>query len=83
MKILYIAYSCAPDRGSENRIGWMLPLTMSRCYDVFVITKEQHRREIEDYRANHPEVKTRFSYVDVPVANAALRGPLYSLRLNL
>lgn len=83
MKILYIAYSCAPDRGSENRIGWMLPLTMSRCYDVFVITKEQHRREIEDYRANHPEVKTRFSYVDVPAANAALRGPLYSLRLNL
>ena len=83
MKILYIAYSCAPNRGSENRIGWMLPLTMSRSHAVFVVTKEQYRREIEAYCTDHPEVKVQFFYVDVPGANAALRGPLYSLRLNL
>jgi len=83
MKILYIAYSCAPDRGSENRIGWMLPLTMSRHYQVFVITKSQYRREITEYCARHPQVRVQFFYVDVPAANAALRGPLYSLQLNL
>ena len=80
MKILYIACSCAPNRGSENRIGWMLPLTMARHHEVFVITREQYRREMEAYCADHPEVTVRFFYV--PAADAVLRGPLCSLGLN-
>ena len=83
MNILYIAYSCAPDRGSENRIGWILPVTMARHHQVFVITKSQYRREIEACCTDHPEGKVQFFYVDVPAIGAALRGPLASLQLNL
>ena len=83
MKILYIAYSCAPDRGSENRIGWMVPVTMARYHAVFVITKSQYRRDIETYCADHPQVRVQFFYVDVPVADNLLRGHARSLGLNL
>lgn len=83
MKLLYIAYSCSPVRGSEDRIGWMLPLTMAQHHEVSVLTREERRREIEAYCHDHP-VPVRFFYVDTPAASKELfRGSAYSLRLNL
>lgn len=83
MKLLYIAYSCAPDRGSEDRIGWMLPLAAAQHHQVCVITKEEHRPEIEAYCKTQP-VPIRFFYADIPaVWKKVLHGAAYSLRLNL
>ena len=34
MNILYIAYSCAPGKGSEDRIGGMIPITAAKNHRV-------------------------------------------------
>lgn len=84
MNILYIAYSCSPDKGSEARIGWKLPLATAGENQVFVLTKEEHRAEIEAYCAAHDLLSVRFCYADIPVAAKKIcRGSAYSLRLNL
>ena len=54
MNILYIAYSCLPDSGSENKIGWNIPIESSKSNNVFVVTKEEHREAIEAYLKKHP-----------------------------
>ena len=84
MNILFIAYSCSPNRGSEDRIGWQLPLAAAEKNRVFVLTKEEHRAEIEEWCAHHDLFAVRFCYVDIPsAAKRAFRGSAYSLRLNL
>ena len=40
MNILYIAYSCNPFAGSEDKIGWCVPFESSKTNKVYVITKE-------------------------------------------
>ena len=34
--ILYIAFSCQPNKGSEEKIGWNIPLESSKINNVFV-----------------------------------------------
>ena len=41
MNILYIAYSCNPFAGSEDKIGWCVPYESSKTNKVYVITKEE------------------------------------------
>lgn len=84
MNILYIAYSCSPDRGSEDRIGWKLPSLSGEEDRVFVITKAEHKEAIESYRKQHPDLQVRFFYVDIPpVYKKLFRGFAYSGRLNV
>ena len=84
MNILYIAYSCSPNHGSEDRIGWKIPLASAANHRVFVLTKEEHRKEIEEYRKNHPSCQVQFCYVDIPaVYKKIFRGFAYSGRLNI
>lgn len=84
MKILYIAYSCSPYRGSEDRIGWKIPLAAAENHEVFVITKEEHRSEIEAYCTARTLPPIQFYYADIPAAaKTVFRGMAYSLRLNL
>ena len=84
MNILFIAYSCSPNKGSEDRIGWKLPLAAAENNRVVVLTKEEHRTDIEKICSNHDLPPVRFYYVDIPAAAKRLfRGSAYSLRLNL
>ena len=84
MNILYIAYSCSPNHGSEDRIGWKIPLASAANHRVFVLTKEEHRSEIEEYRKNHLSCQVQFYYVDIPAAYKKIfRGFSYSGRLNI
>lgn len=84
MRILYIAYSCSPYHGSEDAIGWNIPVESARENMVYVITKEEQRAYIEDY-AKHNETKNiQFSYVDIPgIYKRLFTGPFYSGRLNI
>ena len=45
MKILYIAYASSPYGGSEEAVGWNLPLAMSQNLDndVHLITKIEQK----------------------------------------
>ena len=49
MNILYIAYSCSPYHGSEDKIGWNVPVECAKTNNVFVITKEEQREYTENY----------------------------------
>ena len=81
MNILYIAYSCSPVHGSEDAIGWNIPVESARKNTVYVITKEEQRRFIEKYPK--PD-NIRFFYVDIPkVYKRLFKGPFYSGRLNI
>ena len=56
MNVLYIAYSCSPYSGSEDKIGWKVPLYAAKNNRVFVITKVEQRHDIQRYmRENHLE----------------------------
>lgn len=82
MNILYVSYSCSPYAGSEDRIGWSVPLESARSNRVHVITKEEQREPIERYLSTHPLDAVSFHYVDIPNGYKRLfRGPLYSGRL--
>ncbi|MBQ1937347.1 MAG: glycosyltransferase family 4 protein [Bacteroidales bacterium] len=49
-KIFVSAYACEPDLGSEVGVGWHWVLEMSRCFDLWVLTRKSNRRAIENWR---------------------------------
>ena len=83
MNILYIAYSCMPNQGSEEKIGWNIPLEASKHHNVFVVTKEEHRKVIEQYKKDNDLENIKFFYVDINnIYKKLLKGVMYSVRLN-
>lgn len=83
MKILYIAYSCMPNKGSEEKIGWNIPLKASETNEVFVLTKEEHRKAITDYVSENKIDNIKFYFCDIPaVYKKIFKGVAYSMRLN-
>ncbi len=84
MNILYIAYSCMPNKGSEEKIGWSIPLEASKHHNVFVVTKEEHRKTIEQYKKDNGIDNIKFFYVDINnVYKKLFKGVMYSVRLNI
>lgn len=84
MNILYIAYSCAPDQGSEDKIGWNVPMESAKTNRVYVITKEEHRESIEKYLSENRHKGLSFFFVDIPIFYKKIfKGFLYSGRLNI
>lgn len=84
MNILYIAYSCMPNKGSEEKIGWNVPLEASKHHNVFVVTKEEHRKVIEQYKKDNGLDNIKFFYVDINnVYKKLFKGVMYSVRLNI
>ena len=83
MNILYIAYSCLPHKGSEEKIGWNVPLESAKKNNVFVVTKEEHRPIIEEYIKTHNIDNPKFYFVDInSVYKNLFKGALYPIRLN-
>ncbi len=83
MNILYIAYSCAPGKGSEERIGWNVPLESAKSNNVYVVTKEEHRKAIEEYVRAHNIENPKFFFVDInKLYKKIFKGSIYSIRLN-
>lgn len=84
MNILYIAYSCSPYAGSEDKIGWSIPFESAKHNRVVVITKEEQRRDIEDFLNKNPVSNVEVHYVDIPgIYKKLFKGFLYSGRLNV
>lgn len=85
MKILYVALSCGPNLGSEDVIGWHLPIAAAEAgHCVTVLTRTDKREEIESYIESHPS-STYPRYVYAPLSKFAefCKGPLYSVRAIL
>lgn len=84
MNIVYIAYSCFWGRGSEETIGWRIPLECAKENNVFVITKIEYKKCFEEYLKEHPEINIKFYYADIPkFFKRIFKGPFYSGRINL
>lgn len=84
MNILYIAYSCNPYAGSEDKIGWKVPVESAKNNVVYVITKEEQRAAINKYLKEHPLKNITFFFVDIPkIYKKIFRGFMYSGRLNI
>ena len=84
MNILYIAYSCNPFAGSEDKIGWCVPYESSKTNKVYVITKEEQREPVEKYLQSHPLENIKFYYVDIPnFYKKIFKEFMYSGRLNV
>ena len=84
MKILYIAYSCSPVNGSEDKIGWNIPLEASKYNQVFVLTAIEQKPYIEEYIAKNPVKNITFLYADIPSFYKKIyKGAFYSGRLNI
>ena len=83
MNILYIAASCAPNMGSEDKIGWNIPLESAKINQVYVITTEKQREAIERYRRENKIGNIQFYYVDIPkIHKKIFKGFLFSGQLN-
>lgn len=68
MRILVSAYACEPDKGSEPGVGWNWVLELSGKHEVWVLTKENNKKTIEDYLNEHGEIDAsniHFVYVNV------------------
>lgn len=67
LKIFVSAYACEPDLGSEIGVGWHWVLEMSRYFELWVLTRESNRLNIEKWVNAHPEYASiHFLYFDLP-----------------
>ncbi len=66
-KLLYIAYHCGPEKGSEWGLGWHYVADLSRTQPVWVITHAENRDIIEPYLRDHPTLHpVHINYVALP-----------------
>lgn len=67
MKIFVSAYACEPNLGSEIGVGWHWVLEMSKYFELWVLTRESNRKNIEPWIAEHPEYSgIHWLYYDLP-----------------
>lgn len=84
MKILYVALSCSPCNGSEDKIGWNVPFEASKENEVYVITLIEQKRYIEEYLSKNPVKNLHFTYIDVAsFYKKIFKGSLFSLRFGM
>ncbi|HYO84094.1 MAG TPA: glycosyltransferase family 4 protein [Bryobacteraceae bacterium] len=78
------AYYCSPFKGSDWRVGWSRAIQASSKYDVFVITSEVSRTDIETYLSrNESPRNVQFFFVGADRADRWLcRIPKSFLYVN-
>src|SRR5438552_9775772 len=71
-RVLISAFAVSPVQGSENVIGWQLPLHLAAYHDVTLLTTPHvsganMRGEIEEYLQRHGSIDgLRFHFVEPP-----------------
>ena len=67
LKIFVSAYACEPASGSEIGVGWHWVLEMSKRFELWVLTRESNRHNIEPWISEHPEYgNIHWLYFDLP-----------------
>ena len=65
LKILLSAYACEPNKGSEPEVGWKWATTLSKLgHEVYVITRQNNKENIENYLTNKKIPNLYFYYFD-------------------
>ncbi len=65
-KVLISAYSCSPGEGSEPGIGWNQVQQVARSHEVWVVTRSNNRKGINDALALDPLPNVHWIYLDLP-----------------
>ena len=84
MNILYIACSCSPIYGSEDAIGWNIPLIAeNRNNKVTVIVRSGLKHDIKLWIKNHPDEKfPNYYFIETSsFLDKIAKGPFYTMRL--
>jgi glycosyltransferase involved in cell wall biosynthesis len=66
MKILLSAYACEPGKGSEPAVGWMWVHQLARFHEVWVVTRANNRKPIENALKENPLPNVHWTYFDLP-----------------
>lgn len=75
LHVLFSAYACAPNRGSEQGAGWNWPRAIAeRGHRVTVLTTPRFRSEIEASIQSLPPQKPTYVFVDEPNIGWPWRG---------
>jgi glycosyltransferase involved in cell wall biosynthesis len=75
-KVLVSAYACEPDKGSEPGVGWHWVEQIARDNEVWVITRKNNQKSLENELRTRPIPNLHFVYVDLPRALSFWkRGP--------
>ena len=67
LRVLMEAFACMPGEGSEGGVGWNMARGMAEHHDVWVLTYEGWRAQIEAELARQPVPGLHFEYVALPV----------------
>jgi glycosyltransferase involved in cell wall biosynthesis len=66
LKVLISAYACNPFRGSEEGVGWGWIQEISKHCDLWLITAEYHRADIETHVSRYPDFLSNIHFFYVP-----------------
>lgn len=66
MRILYYSFSCEPNAGSDEGLGWLWPFYMRTDHEVYVVTRKDREPQIERYLSEHNITNMHFFYCDIP-----------------
>lgn len=66
LKVLIGAYACSPTRGSEYGVGWGWVEAISHYHDLWVLTGEHNKEQIEAELARRPELGSRIQFQYIP-----------------
>jgi glycosyltransferase involved in cell wall biosynthesis len=66
LKVLVGAYACSPCRGSEEGVGWGWAEAISKHHDLWVLTCDKNRRDIEKELSRRPDLRNRMRFSFIP-----------------
>ena len=66
LKVLVCAYACSPSQGSEYGVGWGWVEAISKYHDLWVLTGDECRADIEAELSRRPELRERLQFRYVP-----------------
>lgn len=80
MKIILSVFECNPFRGSDSYVGWSYTVNIARYHEVFALTREENREDIEQYFSqNNDPVLKNIHFIYIPRAKLFAE---YIYRLN-
>ena len=65
-RVLISAYACNPNKGSEAGVGWGWVNTIAKYHDLWVITGELHKDDIQKEITRRPDLYRNISFHFVP-----------------
>lgn len=78
-KILLSSYSCEPNRGSESEVGWSWAVNLVKNgHTVYVITRANQRKSIENYIKKKKIKNLHFIYFDFSKILLSILKPKFS-----